>query len=205
MTLYNIQTGLLGVNTYFLVNDQTKQCIVIDSGEKYDKIMEYAKDLGVTIKALLLTHSHYDHSHNAKRIQLDGVKVYASQKESRKLESGQTLCEHFRKSPEPFSPDYEFVDGEVLNICDIEIKVKLTPGHTDGSAIFIVEDMIFSGDTLFFESVGRTDFPTGNTSDLISSIKYIYNNFDGYKVYPGHGEFTTVEHEKKFNPYVRND
>ncbi len=205
MTLHCLQTGLLGVNTYFLVNDKKKECIIIDSGENYDKVTGYLKELKVTPVALLLTHEHYDHSHNAKRIQEDGVKVYASQKASRKLETGQTLCEHFRKRPEPFSPDYEFCDNETLNISDIEIKVKLTPGHTDGSAIFIVEDMIFSGDTLFLESVGRTDFPTGNTGDLIKSVKFIYNNYYGYKVYPGHGESTTVEHEKKFNPYIRND
>ena len=205
MTLHCLQTGLLGVNTYFLVNDKTKESIIIDSGENYDKVMGYAKEIKVTPIALLLTHCHYDQSHNAKRIQKDGVKVYASEKDSRKLELGQTLCEHFGKTPEPFSPDYEFSDNEILKICDIEIKVILTPGHTDGSAIFIVEDMIFSGDTLFCESVGRTDFPTGNTSDLIKSIKFIYKNFDGYNVYPGHGEFTTVEHEKKFNPYVQND
>lgn len=205
MTLHCLQTGLLGVNTYFLVNDIKKECIIIDGGENYDKVKDYLKEIKATPVALLLTHAHYDHSHNAKRIQRDGVKVYASEKESRKLELGQTLCEHFGKASETFSPNYEFKDGETLKISGIEIKVIFTPGHTDGSVIFVVEDMIFSGDTLFCESVGRTDFPTGNTSDLIKSIKYIYKNFDGYKVYPGHGEFTTVEHEKKFNPYVQND
>lgn len=205
MKVLTIQTGMLGVNSYFLVNEQTNDCVLIDGGENYNRITEFAKEQGIKIVALLLTHSHFDHSLNAKMLQDDGVKVYASELESLKLQKGDILNEHLKKRFRCFKPDYEFVDGETLCLADIDIKVMITPGHTDGSAIFIVDDMIFSGDTLFYESVGRTDFPTGNTVELIKSVKKIYALGDDYKVYPGHGDPTSVSHEKKYNPYVRND
>lgn len=205
MKMLTIQTGLLGVNSYFLVNEQTNDCVLIDGGENYNRITEFAKEQGIKIVALLLTHSHFDHSLNAKQIQDDGVKVYASKLESLKLQNGDVLNEHLKKRFRCFKPDYEFVDGETLRIADIDVKVMITPGHTDGSAVFIVDDMIFSGDTLFYESVGRTDFPTGNTAELIKSVKKLYALGDDYKVYPGHGEPTSIFHEKKYNPYIRND
>ncbi len=205
MKMLTIQTGLLGVNSYFLVNEQTNDCVLIDGGENYNRITEFAKEQGIKIVALLLTHSHFDHSLNAKQIQDDGVKVYASKLESLKLQNGDVLNEHLKKRFRCFKPDYEFVDGETLRIADIDVKVMITPGHTDGSAVFIVDDIIFSGDTLFYESVGRTDFPTGNTAELIKSVKKLYALGDDYKVYPGHGEPTSILHEKKYNPYIRND
>ncbi|MBQ7348683.1 MAG: MBL fold metallo-hydrolase [Clostridia bacterium] len=205
MTVYSIETGMLGVNSYFLINDDTSECIIIDGGENYSKICETLNKLKVKPVALLLTHAHFDHSLNAKLIQQDGVKVYASVKESEKLRNGQTLGERFHKEQERFSPDYEFLNDETLEICGIKIKVILTPGHTDGSATFIVDDMMFTGDTLFFESIGRTDFPTGSMAEIRESIKKLYNFKGEYKVYPGHGEATTLSHERKFNPYIRND
>lgn len=205
MTVYSIETGMLGVNSYFLINDDTSECIIIDGGENYSKIIETLNSLKVKPVALLLTHAHFDHSLNAKLIQQDGVKVYASVKESEKLRNGQTLGERFHKEQERFSPDYEFLNDETLEICGIKVKVILTPGHTDGSATFIVDDMMFTGDTLFFESIGRTDFPTGSMAEMRESIKKLYNFEGEYKVYPGHGEPTTLSHERKFNPYIRND
>lgn len=203
MIMEGLTTGMLGVNTYFLINEQTKQAIIIDGGENYKKITDKANELGVKIVALLLTHSHFDHSGNAAQFQRDGVKVYISQRDNEKIQKNEPLFEKYGKAFDSLTADYMFSDNEVLEIAGIKIKVLLTPGHTDGGACFIVDDMLFSGDTLFCQSIGRTDFPTGSFSEIAKSIKRLYNLGVNYKVYPGHGEYTTIEQEKKYNPYVR--
>ncbi len=203
MIMKALTTGMLGVNTYFLINEQTNQAVIIDGGESYKKIIDQANKLGVTIVALLLTHSHFDHSGNAAQFQRDGVKVYISQKDNEKIQKNEPLFEKYGKAFDSLTADYLFSDGEILEIAGIKIKVLLTPGHTDGGACFIVDDMLFSGDTLFYQSIGRTDFPTGNFTELSRSIKRLYSLGVNYNVYPGHGESTTIEYEKKYNPYVR--
>ena len=92
-----------------------------------------------------------------------------------------------------------------MELENIKIKVIFTPGHTDGSVTFLVDDMLFTGDTLFLESVGRTDFPTGDREQLVSSVKKLYSLEGDYKVYPGHQEFTTLSHERKYNMFVDYD
>lgn len=205
MKLYHIQTGLLSVNTYLLVNENTNKAIVIDCGEFYGKIKKFADSLGVEIKTLLLTHAHFDHAGCAKKFQDTGVKVYISEVEAPKLTNDLNLASCFNKKFDAFTPDYTFNDNEQLNIEGITIKVLLTKGHTDGSATFVVEDMLFTGDTLFYESVGRTDFPTGNHAQLLQSIKRLFDLEGDYKVFPGHHDFTTLSHERKYNRLVDYD
>ncbi len=204
MKLYHLPTGLLQVNTYFLVNEKN-EAIVIDCGENYKKIKQAESENDFKIKAVLLTHAHFDHSGIAKRLQDDGAKVYISKIDAPKLLNEQNLSQNFGRKFDFLTADFTFSDGEKLNICGIEIKVVLTPGHTDGSATFVVGDMLFTGDTLFHESVGRTDFPTGNRWQLVESVKKLYNLSGDYKVYPGHQEFTTLEHERKYNLFVDYD
>ena len=174
MKLYHLTTGLLGVNTYFLVNEQTKKAIVIDGGESYKKIKQTELDLGVKITALFLTHAHFDHAGNAKALQDDGVKVYISKLDAPKLCNDLNLACDFGRKFDCLTPNFTFDDGQVINVEGIEIKVILTPGHTDGSATFMVENMLFTGDTLFLQSVGRTDFPTGDKNTLIASVKRLF-------------------------------
>ena len=111
----------------------------------------------------------------------------------------------FGRQFEYVDADYTFTDGDKLNICGIEIQVVLTPGHTDGSATFIVGNAMFTGDTLFLESVGRTDFISGNREDLVKSVKKLFAIKGDFNVYPGHEDFTTLEHERKFNTFVDYD
>lgn len=203
MIIKKLTTGMLGVNTYFLINEKIGQAVIIDGGEDFDAIMKTAKALNVEIKYLLLTHAHFDHDGNARKLQEAGVKVYISEKEKDKLLKNDPLLAKWNKQLETLTADYGFFDGEVLELCGIKIKALITAGHTDGSACFIVENNIFSGDTLFFESVGRTDFETGNFDDIVKSIKRLYSLQGDYNVYAGHGENTTLDHEREFNPYVR--
>lgn len=203
MKILKITTGPLAVNTYFLINEISNKAVMIDGGHLHKQIKDFADKNGFTITAELLTHSHFDHSLSAKLFQKDGVKIYASLLESEKLKNNQTLAKDFGLKAEPLIVDEVLSDGQEIVLEDIVIKVINTPGHTDGSIIFVVEDKIFSGDTLFLESYGRTDFPSGNFGDMVTSINKILSMQGEYVVYPGHGEQTTLSHERKFNPLSR--
>lgn len=205
MKLYHLSSGPLRVNSYFLVNEDTLDAVVIDSGENYNKIKETEQKYGFKIKAVLLTHAHFDHSGNAKKLQDDGAKVYISIIDAPKLYNGGTLSEDFGRKFNNVVPDFTFSDNEDLDICGIKIHTILTPGHTDGSATFVVDNYLFTGDTLFFECVGRTDFPTGDLETLINSVRKLYALNGDYKVLPGHQEFSTLEHERQFNYFREYD
>lgn len=205
MKLYHLITGPLRVNTYILENEQTKTAVVIDCGENYKILKKSEEQYGFKIKAVLLTHAHFDHSGCAKKLQDDGVAVYISAIDAPKLTNGGTLAEGFGRNFESLSADKTFVDGDILDVEGVKFKVLITPGHTDGSACFILDNMIFSGDTLFMESVGRTDFPTGSRWDIVESVKRLFQLDGEYNVYPGHEEFTTLSHERKHNMFVDYD
>lgn len=205
MKLYHLSSGPLRVNTYFLVNEETNNAVVIDGGENYKLVKETEKKYGFKIKALLLTHAHFDHAGNAKKLQQDGAKVYISKTDSAKLLNEDNLSGDFGRRFEYLTADFTFGDNDVLEIEGITIKTMITPGHTDGSACFIVKDKLFTGDTLFLESVGRTDFKTGDRNALIQSVKRLFNLNGDYEVYPGHEEFTTLNHERKYNCFIDYD
>ena len=204
MKLYHLCSGPLRVNTYFLVGDNNR-AIVIDSGENYKKVKQVESEYGFKIEAVLLTHSHFDHAGNAKKLQDDGAKIYVSEKDAKKLLNDDNLSKDFGREFMYLTADYTFNDGEELNLFGIKIKVIATPGHTDGSVCFLIENMLFTGDTLFLESVGRTDFKSGNRRELVSSIRKLFALSGDYTVYPGHEEFTTLSHEREFNRMVDYD
>ncbi len=204
MKFYHMQSGPLNVNTYFLVNEKN-EAIVIDGGENYKKIKQAEEQFGFKVKALLLTHAHFDHAGNAKKLQDDGVKVYISSLDAPKLLNDDNLSSAFGRKFDYLTADYTFSDGDLLEVCDIKIKVILTPGHTDGSACFMVDNALFTGDTLFYGSVGRTDFKSGNRDDMINSIKKLFALSGDYSVYPGHDDFTTLERERKYNIFAEYD
>ena len=199
MKLYHLSSGPLRVNTYFLVNETTREAVCIDGGENYKLIKRTEEENGFKIKHLLLTHAHFDHAGNAAYLQSDGVKVYISAIDNEKLSGGGTLAARFGRKYPALSADVVLNDGDKLCLSGIDIEVIATPGHTDGSLTFKTGDMLFTGDTLFFETVGRTDFPTGDREELIRSVKKLFALSGDYKVYPGHEEFTTLSHEREHN------
>lgn len=205
MKLYHLSSGPLKVNSYFLVDEKTNNAICIDSGENYNLIKETEKKYGFKIKAVFLTHGHFDHAGNVKKLQDDGAKVYISKIDAKKLLNNENLAYRFGRKFDNCVADYTFDDGEEIELYDIKIKVMLTAGHTDGSATFIVDNMLFTGDTLFYECVGRTDFITGSRDDLIASIKKLFALKGDYAVYPGHQEFTTLNHERENNRFLDYD
>lgn len=199
MKLYHLSSGPLRVNTYFLVNEESREAVCIDGGENYKLVRRTEEENGFKIKYLLLTHAHFDHVGNAALLQADGAKVYISHKDAAKLANGGTLAENFGRKFQPVKADVLLSDGERLSLCGIDIEVIATAGHTDGSLTFKTGDMLFTGDTLFLESVGRTDFPTGDREELLRSVKKLFALDGDYRVFPGHEEFTTLSHERKYN------
>ena len=199
-----LQTGLMGANTYIVYNEGEKTAVVIDAGGDYDLISLSAFKQGLEIKALLLTHGHFDHMMGAGDFQKDGIPVYICQQEAHMLgEHRDNLARAFGVSYNGINADFTFRGGDVLTFGNLSFKVILTPGHTVGSCCFLCDNVCFSGDTLFCESVGRTDFPGGNHTMLMQSIKEkLFTLPDDTVVCPGHNEQTTISHEKMFNPYV---
>ncbi len=205
MKLLHLTSGPLGVNTYFLVNETTSSAVVIDSGESYKLMKKTEEQYGIKIKAVLLTHAHFDHAGNAKKLQDDGAKIYISKLDAPKLKNDLNLASGFGRKFDYLDADFTFEDGDEIELEGIRFKCLITAGHTDGSACFIVDNMIFSGDTLFLESVGRTDFPTGSREQIIASVKRLFALDGDYNVYPGHQEFTTLSHERANNMFVDYD
>ena len=203
MKVIKIPNGVLSVNTYFVVNEETLDTVIIDCGEDYGLITNRLSELNLNPVAVLLTHAHFDHVGCAYRFIEKGVPVYISDIDAPKLETSENLGKSFRRNYINFKADKTFTDGETLNLAGMKFLVKYTPGHTDGSVCFFTECGIFSGDTLFYESIGRTDFPTGNFNEIENSIRNLYKIEGDRTLFPGHGDETTLSHERAHNTFIR--
>lgn len=201
MKLYHMFTGDLGVNTYFLVNENDRAAVV-DSGEDGAAVLAFAEKHGFKITACYLTHGHFDHMGCCKRLQDLGVKIYVSEKDADKLYTDKNEGAVFGRRVESLHADNTFRDGDVLDFEGFKLRVMETPGHTAGSVCFFTELGIFSGDTLFYENAGRTDLADGDDADMERSLAKLMAVKGDFTVYPGHGRATTLAHEREFNPYI---
>lgn len=197
--------GVCATNCYFLYREGESDVIVVDPADKGDQIYSALAAKDFVVKGILFTHGHFDHIWGANKLrELSGAKIYALDEEKALCEDASVnLSAQFGRSYTA-AADVYVRDGEEITIADMTCKVIATPGHTVGSCCFYFEEAGFlvCGDTIFEESVGRTDFPTGSSSRLIRSIKEkIFVLPDETKLYPGHGDSTTVEHEKMYNPF----
>lgn len=210
MEIKSFVLGMVSTNCYVYWNRDTKEAIVIDPAAQSEVIEEYLKKENLLPKAILLTHGHFDHIMAASALASTyGIPVYASKHEVELLEDpnlnlGQVLA----GISVSLIPDKLVEDNQILNLIGVNLQVIETPGHTKGSVCYFVkeENILFSGDTLFRESVGRSDFPTGNGKQLIESIKEkLFPIGDQVTVYSGHGPATTIKYEKENNPYLNED
>lgn len=199
MKIYTIYPQGFASNTY-AVTDDGINCILIDCAQP--RVLSECKRLGLTPKAVLLTHGHYDHIGGCGQLYESGCKIYCGEDEKGFIFS-QENAEVFGLPMPEFNIERGLSDGEIIKICGLEIKVLKTAGHTAGGVSYIIGENLFTGDTLFFGSVGRCDLPTGDQTRLISSVKKLYALEGNYKVYSGHGEATTLEYERKNNAFVR--
>lgn len=199
MNVTTIVVGPLDTNCYLL--SENGNGIVIDAGFEADRILETAKSLNVKITSILLTHGHYDHvGAVAELVRKTGAKVYISEKDFALANSYKNLGFSFGCVTEKFDADVIVSEGE-YDVDGIPVKVIETPGHTEGGVCYIIDGALFSGDTLFNCSYGRTDFPTGDYGALKKSIiEKLFGLDRDMKVYTGHGAPTELFKEKRTNP-----
>lgn len=202
-----LMLGIVQTNCYFVYREGTNDVIFFDPADKGDYIYETLKEKGLHVKGILLTHGHFDHIWGCNKLrELSGAPIYAYEEEKVLCEDAVTNVSDQVGRPYTVVPDRYLKDGEEISIASMTCRLIATPGHTIGSCCYYFEeaDMLIAGDTLFEESVGRTDLATGSAGTLIRSIKdKLFTLPDDTKVYPGHGDITTIGHEKQYNPFVQ--
>ena len=210
-----LMIGICQTNCYFVYKEGEKDAVLFDPADKGDYIYEALKEKGFRVAGILLTHGHFDHIWGLDGLRdaanaaagsegREPVKAYACEAERELLRSARlNVSAQAGRACETYADVY-VKDGQEITIADMSFKVIATPGHTAGGCCYYFEEagILMSGDTLFAESVGRTDFPTGSMGTLVRSIKEkLFVLPEETKVYPGHGERTTIGYEKKNNPF----
>lgn len=208
--------GVCQTNCYFLYREGGQECIVVDPADKGNRIYSALQKNGFRVAGILLTHGHFDHIWGLDELReavnaaaesdgLEPVKVYAEEDERALLKSVEWNVSAQAGRACATYADVYVKDGQTVTIAGMTCKVIATPGHTAGSCCYYFEEagILVSGDTLFAESVGRTDFPTGSMGSLLRSIKEKLYTLPGEtRVYPGHGDSTTIAHEIQYNPFT---
>ncbi len=206
MKIEKFVTGIISTNCYLVINEETKQTVVIDPAACPSYLMGHMKSEGLQVEAILLTHGHFDHIMGIDDLRREfPVPVYVHEGDR------ETLLDPALNLSSSYTDGYTFDgadyirDGQRLELAGFSFQVIHTPGHTPGGVCYYLESegVLFSGDTLFQNSVGRTDFPNSSMSDLIRSLREkVMKLPDDVKVYPGHMGETTIGHERKYNPFI---
>lgn len=204
LSVKSIVLSVCSTNCYVLYDENTKEGFIIDPADAPEKIIEFVSKLGVSVKALLFTHGHFDHIGAANDLKKHyGVEVYAHEAEAELANDPMLNLSAYFHGVNSVQVDKLLRDGQDFEVAGFKIKVIHTPGHTVGSCCYIVsddeKDRMFSGDTVFYHSYGRTDLPTGSGGTIIRSILDKVLVLDGsMEIFPGHGETTTIDEEKKW-------
>ncbi len=206
----------IACNCYVVYNEHDDAFLVDPGYSLNNGLIDHIKKLNKNIKAILITHGHYDHIYALKDVLelYKDAKVYILREEVEFLSnpdlnlSNSEFGEGVGAKPINFVPNnlHLLDDGDIIDIVGLEIKVIATPFHTRGSCCYYLEKekALFSGDTLFFSTIGRSDLPTSSNRTISSSLKKLVDLPDGIKVYPGHGAITFLDREKKYNSYLKN-
>lgn len=195
LKIYTFPLGAYQTNCYLFFEEGSSACCLVDPGYESDLLTRQLEDLGLSVEAVLLTHGHFDHVGGVRQIAADtGCRVY--------------LCPADLSMPAamtagPLYYTHTYGEGDVLSLAGTEITVLHTPGHTPGSVCLLVGQALFSGDTLFAGSCGRTDLPGGDWDTIRRSLARLAALEGDFQVFPGHGEATTLSAEKRYNPYMR--
>lgn len=202
MEIKVIHLGLIKTNCYMIKSD--KAAIVIDPGFVTETTVEFLNGNRDKERLILLTHAHFDHIGGAEALRATtNVKIGIGNIDASALkDTAVNLSDQFHAHIAPFEADLLFKDGEIINAGDMKIKVISTPGHTRGGVSYLIDDSLFSGDTLFQGSIGRTDFPGGDIKALKKSVRKLIALGNHVKIYPGHGDATNVAIEKENNFFI---
>ena len=195
MQITVFQLGVLGANCYIVADEQAKSCAVVDPGGHGAQLAQWLRDQGLTPKAVLLTHGHYDHVGGVKELvsQFPGLPVYLHPNDT---ELTPEMCRGL------FWTDF-YEEGDEVRVDGLTFRVHHTPGHTPGCVCLQVGDVLLTGDTLFAGSCGRTDFPGGSWSQLMDSFARLSRLPGNYGVLPGHGGSSDLDTERATNPYLK--
>lgn len=206
MKVYALEVGMLGTNCYIAVNEESNKGVLIDPGADALLILDTIKKQNIEIEAILLTHGHSDHiGALAEVAEALNVTVMIGENDADMLvNANKNLSSFMGKGITCKVADRLLKDGDKLNLAGLEFEVLETPGHTPGGCCFKCGDIVFAGDTIFAESIGRTDFPGGSYKQLLESIKTkILTLDDKTKLLPGHGPATDVAWERRMNPFLQ--
>lgn len=202
-----IVLGPVQTNVYFIINDDTKECVIADPADSPQVIEGVLERESLIPKGMILTHGHYDHIAAVERLKKElKLPLYASEAEKRLLgdaELNHSLMSYGRGITA--EADVWLKDGEEFDLAGIHFRCMYTPGHTEGSCCYLIDSMkaMISGDTLFEGSIGRTDLPTGSAPAMKQTLRERIRPLDDdITVYPGHGGVTTIADEKKWNPFL---
>lgn len=197
--------GPLAVNCY-IIETENKNAVAIDIGGNYSRLKAFLDEKELTLKKILLTHGHFDHIGGVADAVADtGAEVYIHTKDAEMLTSDSASLAQF-VSRDPFKPVNNFTtieEGDEIKLDELTFRVMNTPGHTKGSVCYHCGENLFTGDTLFASSMGRTDFPGGSAQEMKNSLSRLSQINENLNVYPGHNESSTLDFEKKYNPYMK--
>ena len=207
MKIEKYVVGMIGTNCYLVINEETKDTVMVDPGAYPTKLKNAVKEQGLKLKAVLLTHAHFDHIMGLSDVMEDiKVPVYVEEADLPMMMDGESnLSSGYMRGGYQFADAVPVRDGQQLQIAGFQFRVIHTPGHTKGSCCYYLKDegVLFSGDTVFYGSVGRTDFPGGSTAEIVRSLHKLVDSLpEETEVFPGHDASTTIGYEKRYNPFV---
>ncbi|GAA0747635.1 MBL fold metallo-hydrolase [Clostridium oceanicum] len=201
MDIRVLPVGIYGANCYIVMDSKTKKSGIIDPGGDGDEILHEIKKMKTKPQCILLTHGHMDHTGAADELRKKfNIPIYISAADEKLIQKNEEI---FGKLGKSNKADIYLNDKDIIKIGDLDVKCINTPGHTPGGVSFYTRGILFTGDTLFKGSIGRTDLAGGNFESIIESIKNkIMVLADSIKVLPGHGPATTIEYERNNNPFI---
>lgn len=202
MDIKRLVTGIYGSNCYIVMDENTKEAVVLDPGGDVDDIARTIDTMGASVKYILLTHGHLDHTTGVAELKtITKATVCISKLDDDLITKGEYLFGPLIKG----GADKLLKQGDIIRIKNLEITCIETPGHTPGGMCFLVQNCVFTGDTLFAGSIGRTDFTGGDFGSIITSIKSKLLTLPGDTiVYPGHEQISTINNEKLNNPFLQD-
>ena len=198
MLIKDLQLGQLETNCYIVTDEDTLECAVIDPGDESNTVMDYLESNHLKCIYIFITHGHFDHTMAVSAVhEQTGAQICMNEKDSHATIGNAP----FRFTPPDGTVFYS--EGDEFTIGSLTFKVIETPGHTPGGVTLVCGNALFTGDTLFADSCGRTDFPGGSIDELMGSLRKLAALPGDYEVYPGHMGSTTLDRERRFNCYMR--